>query len=75
MDYQYNFRKVFHKKHVGTRHKCVCKHFDMHVDAHAHVFASCTCVCAQIFTKICLVVHNSVISLSFKFHKDPIFCC
>ena len=31
-------------------------------------------VCAQIFTKICLLVNFSVMSLSFKFHKDLIFC-
>ena len=38
-----------------------------------HVFASCAPVCAQIFTKIFLVVHYSFMSLSFKFHKDLIF--
>ena len=57
------------------RHKCVCAHFDMHVDVHLHVFALCSHVCAQIFTKIYLVVHYSVISLSFKIHKDPMFRC
>ena len=40
---------------------------------HMHVFASCARVCAQIFTKIFLVVHYSFMSLSFKFHKDLIF--
>ena len=40
---------------------------------HVHVFASCARVFAQIFTKIFLVVHYSVMSLSFKFHKDLIF--
>ena len=39
-----------------------------------HVFALWACVCAQIFTKIFLVVHYSFMSLSFKFHKDMIFC-
>ena len=38
-----------------------------------HVFASCARVCTQIFTKNFLVVHYSVMSLSFKFHKDLIF--
>ena len=42
---------------------------------HMHVFLLCVCVCAQIFTKIFLVVQYSVISLSFKFHKDPMFRC
>ena len=40
-----------------------------------HVFASCARVCAQIFTKIFLVLHYSVINLHFKFHKDPMFRC
>ena len=43
--------------------------------AHMHVFASCVCVCTQIFTKIFVVVHYSVMSFSLKFHKDPIFRC
>ena len=37
---------------------------------HVHVFVSCAHVFAQIFTKNFLGVHYSVISLSFKFHKD-----
>ena len=40
---------------------------------HVQVFASCARVCAQIFTKIFLVVHYSFMSLSFMFHKDLIF--
>ena len=49
----------------------------MHVDAHTHthVSALCTHICAQIFTKNFLVVHYSIWSLSFKFHKDPMFHC
>ena len=39
-----------------------------------HAFALCARMCAQIFTKIFLVVHYSVENLSFKFHKDLIFC-
>ena len=39
-----------------------------------HAFALCARVCAQIFTKIFLVVHSFVENLSFKFHKDLIFC-
>ena len=38
-----------------------------------HIFGLCVLICLQIFTKFCLVVHYSVISLSFKFHKDLIF--
>ena len=39
-----------------------------------HVFALCAPVCARIFTKKFFVVHYSVVSLSLKFFKDPIFC-
>ena len=38
-----------------------------------HVFALFALTCLQIFTKFFLVVHYSVMSLSFKFHKDMIF--
>ena len=41
----------------------------------AHVFASCARVRAQIFTKIFVWVFYYHISLSFKFHTDPSFCC
>ena len=58
------------QKHGHMWHKYVCVYFDMHIDVHTHVFASCAHICAQILTKICLVVHYSIISLSFKFHKD-----
>ena len=57
------------------RHKYVCKHFVMHFDTQVHIFASCTSVCAQIFTKSFLVVHYSVLSIKVKFHKDLIFYC
>ena len=41
----------------------------------AHVFASCVRVRARIFTKIFVWVFYYHISLSFKFHTDPSFCC
>ena len=41
----------------------------------AHVFASCARVRARIFTKIFVWVFYYHISLSFKFHTDPSFCC
>ena len=40
-----------------------------------HVFAFCAGIWALIFIKNFLVVHYSVISLSFKFHKELIFRC
>ena len=39
------------------------------------VFGSFACVCAQIFAKIFILFLFSVMSLSFKFHQDPIFRC
>ena len=37
------------------------------------VFALSALICLQIFTKFFLVVHYSVVSLSFEFHKDMMF--
>ena len=51
---------------------CLCTDRHGRLRARAHVFALCLRVCAQIFTKIFVVLHYSNISLSFKFHKDPI---
>ena len=43
--------------------------------ARMHVFALCVLLCTWIFTKIFVVVYYSVMSLIFKFHKDPILRC
>ena len=61
--YQYNFHKVL-CKNMCTQSINVC----VHVLIRA-------LISAQIFTKMCLVVLLSVISLSLKFHKVPIFRC
>ena len=39
--------------------------------ASARVYDSCALICAQIFLKCLLVVYYYLLSLSFKFHKDP----
>ena len=44
-------------------------------NARMHVFASCVLLCTWIFTKFFVVVYHSVMSLSFKFHKDLVFRC
>ena len=41
----------------------------------ANIFASCARVRARIFTKMFVWVFYYHISLSFKFHTDPSFCC
>ena len=40
-----------------------------------HVFASCTRVCARIFTKNFMIFLYYLMNLSLKFHKDPSFRC
>ena len=42
-------------------------------NVHARVYGSCARVRAWIFTKNNLVVTSYLMSLSFKFHKDPSF--
>ena len=43
--------------------------------ARARVFATCARLCARIFMKIWIYLNHYLMSLSFKFHKDPSFCC
>ena len=52
-------------KHACKRHKSTCQ---VSPYTHAHFYFVCACMCTDF-----LVSHFSVISLSFKFHKDPIF--
>ena len=62
-------RKRAHMKQNRARaHQCACQNVRTHIYAlFAHVFA-------QNFTKIVLIVHNYVMTLNLKFHKDPGFC-
>ena len=43
--------------------------------ARARVFATCARLCARIFMKIWIYLNHYLMSLSFKFHKDPSFRC
>ena len=42
---------------------------------HTHINATCAHFLTQNLTKIVLIVHYYVMTLSLKFHKDPGFCC
>ena len=64
-----DMRKIMLNMHAIGIHKCSKFWYTF-----VHVFALCAHICAQIFTKFFLLVHYSVMSLSFKFHKDLIFC-
>ena len=44
-------------------------------NARAHVYTSCARVCAQIFTKIFLIILYYLMNVSLKFHKDRSFRC
>ena len=65
-----DMRKIMLNMHAIGIYKCSKFWYTF-----VHVFALCAHICAQIFTKFFLVVHYTIISLSFKFHKDPIFHC
>ena len=72
----------YHKKnrkdlctHTRTRGIDVRVRVSSRQNARGHVYASCACVCARIFTIFYLVVHYYLLNFSFKFHKDRSFCC
>ena len=44
-------------------------------NGRTHVFASCTRVCARIFTKNFMIFLYYLMNLSLKFHKDLSFRC
>ena len=61
--------------HVRTRGKNMRTRVSSRQNARAQVNASCTCMCARIFTKIYLMILYNRIKISLKFHKDLSFCC
>ena len=61
--------KIMLNMHARGKHACATFQYTC-----VHIFASCACIYAQIFPKISLVAHYSVINLSLKFHEDLIFC-
>ena len=66
MDYQCNFRKVLFKNMCAwginaCEHVLTCATMFLFQRVHMHVFASCTCVCVQIFTNFFLVTHYSAV--------------
>ena len=64
--------KNFWKRHVNISAHTT-QNVNTRVKSCAHV------LCAHVFTrnfmKMVLIVQNYVMTLSFKFHKDLIFCC
>ena len=64
-----DMRKIMLNMHARGINAC-SKFWYMFV----HIFALCPYVYAQIFTNFFLLVHYYVMSLSFKFHKNLIFC-
>ena len=73
-----NYHKNFRKDpctHTRTRGVNVRARVSSRQNARGHVYASCACVCARIFTKIFVVVLYYLMNLSFKFHKDRSFRC
>ena len=62
-------------------HKCACikqkrarARQSAWQNVYTHIYAPYAHVFTQNFTKIVLIVHYYVMTLSLKFHKDPSFC-
>ena len=73
-----NYQKIFRNDpctHVRTRCVNVRAHVLPRRTARAHVYNSCTRVCARIFMKNLLVILYYVMNTSLKFHKDRSFSC
>ena len=58
-----------------TRGKNLNARVSSRQNARAHIYASCVCVCARIFTKNLLMIFYYLMNISLKFHKDPSFRC
>ena len=73
-----NHQNIFLKdvcKHARTRWVNVRARVLPRRNARAHVDTSCARVCAQIFTKIFLIILYYLMNVSLKFHKDRSFRC
>ena len=73
-----NHQLIFRKdpcKHARTRGVNVRTRISSRQNACAHIYASCVCVCAQIFTKNLLIILYYLMNISVKFHKDLSFRC
>ena len=73
-----NYLLIFRKDpctHARIRgenmHACVL----LQQNALVHIYASCVCMCAQIFTKNQQVIFYYLMNITLNFHKDPRFCC
>ena len=73
-----NYLLIFRKDpctHARTRDKNMRARVSYRQNASAHIYASCVCVCAQIFTKNQQIILYFLMNIGLKFHKDPCFCC
>ena len=85
MKLQTNFHKI-----VKTHHTIFCKDLCTNArtrginvralvssrqNGRAHVYSSCSRVCARIFTKNLVIIHYYLMNISLKFHKDRGFRC
>ena len=61
-------------KRVRTKQKCVRACQCACQNVRTQIYASCAHIFSRNFTKIVLIVHYYVMTLSSKFHKDPSFC-
>ena len=69
--------RLSHRVHAGTQSKNICVRVNVHIKIYTYTFilcTSCTHVFTQNSTKIELIVHYYVMTVSLKFHKDPSIC-
>ena len=73
-----NYLVIFRKDpctHARTRDKNMRARVSYRQNASAHIYASCVCVCARIFTKNLLIIFYCLMNICLKFHKDQSFYC
>ena len=73
-----NYLLIFRKDpctHKRTRGENMRACVSSRQNVPAYIYASCVCVCAQIFMKNLLIILYYLMNISLKFHKDPSFRC
>ena len=73
-----NHQQIFRKDqctHARTRGVNVRARISSRQNARMHVYASCACVYAQIFTKNHFIILYYLMNKFLKFREDRSFCC
>ena len=68
------FVKICAYTHAHEAKTCTCIYAQSQ-NMHTHIYASCVHIFTWNVTKIVLIGHYYIMTLSFKFGEDPGFCC